>query len=50
MVRVLIDAGADIFAMDHSKMTATQHASKNKHREVVALLMAKAAELKKTRK
>jgi ankyrin repeat protein len=50
MVRVLIDAGADIFAMDHSQMTATQHASKNKHREVVALLMAKAAELQKTRK
>jgi ankyrin repeat protein len=49
MARELIDGGADITAKDEDGMTAMQLAAKNKHRDVVALLLAKANELKKTK-
>jgi ankyrin repeat protein len=50
----LIDAGADITAKHPNSMgmgmTALQHATKKKHRDVVALLLAKAKELKNVNK
>jgi ankyrin repeat protein len=49
LVRELMDAGADITKKDEDGMTAMQLAAKNKHRDVVALLLAKANELKKTK-
>jgi ankyrin repeat protein len=50
IVRELIDAGADITFKDHNGKTALQHAAKNKHRDVVALLLAKSKEIKKANK
>jgi ankyrin repeat protein len=50
IVRELIDAGADIAFKDIKGMTALQHAAKHKHRDVVALLLAKANELKNANK
>jgi ankyrin repeat protein len=50
VVKVLLDAAADITAKDLGGKTALQHAAKNKHRDVVALLLAKAKELKKMNK
>jgi ankyrin repeat protein len=50
IVRELIDAGADITFKDRDGMTALQHAAKNKHREIVAMLLAKAKELKNANK
>jgi ankyrin repeat protein len=47
IVKELIDAGADLKFKDSDGKTALQHAAKNKHRDVVALLLAKAKELKK---
>lgn len=46
IVRELIDAGADIAFKDSTGKTALQHAAKHKHRDVVALLLAKAKEIK----
>jgi ankyrin repeat protein len=50
VVRELIDAGADIAFKDKTGRTPIQHAAKEKHRDVVALLLAKANELKKANK
>jgi ankyrin repeat protein len=50
IVRELIDAGADIAAKDSTGKTALQWAAKHKHRDIVALLLAKAKELKKMNK
>jgi ankyrin repeat protein len=46
VVRELLDAGADITFKDPTGKTALQHAAKKKHRDVVALLLAKAKEIK----
>lgn len=49
VVRELIDGGADISAKDTlSGFSPIKIAAKRKHREIVALLLAKANELKKT--
>jgi ankyrin repeat protein len=50
IVEALLAAGADITFKDDEGLTALQHAAKNKHREIVALLLAKAKELKKANK
>jgi ankyrin repeat protein len=50
IVRALLDAGADINAKDEDGKTALQWAAKHKHRDVVALLLAKANELKNANK
>jgi ankyrin repeat protein len=50
IVRELLDAGADITVKDDSGKTPTQRAAKEKHRDVVALLLAKAKELKNANK
>jgi ankyrin repeat protein len=50
IVRELIHAGADMTLKDEDGMTALQHAAKHKHRDVVALLLAKAKELKNKNK
>jgi ankyrin repeat protein len=47
IVRELLGAGADVTAKDEHGKTALQWAAKGKHRDVVALLLAKAKELKK---
>jgi ankyrin repeat protein len=49
-VRELIDAGADITFKDDDGRTALQWAAKLKHRDVVALLLARAKELKNANK
>jgi ankyrin repeat protein len=46
VVKELIDAGADITATFNG-VTAMKYAAKKKHRDIVALLLAKASELKK---
>jgi ankyrin repeat protein len=50
IVRELLDAGADITVKDDDDMTALQWAAKGKHRDIVALLLAKAKELKNANK
>jgi ankyrin repeat protein len=50
IVGELIDAGADISFKDKYGMTALQYAAKQKHRDVVALLLAKAKEIKNANK
>jgi ankyrin repeat protein len=52
VVRELLDAGADITAKTKGGdgLTALQLAAKHKHRDVVALLLAKAKELKNANK
>jgi ankyrin repeat protein len=50
IVKELIDAGADITEKDLQGKTALQIAAKRKHRDVVALLLAKAAVLKNANK
>jgi ankyrin repeat protein len=50
VVRELIDAGADITFKDDDGRTALQWAAKLKHRDVVALLLARAKELKNANK
>jgi ankyrin repeat protein len=50
IVRELIDAGADITFKGEDGMTAMQWAAKGKHRDIVALLLAKAKERKNTNK
>jgi ankyrin repeat protein len=50
VVKELINAGADITAMDFGEKTALQHAAKHKHRDIVALLLAKAKGLKSVNK
>jgi ankyrin repeat protein len=47
IVRELLGAGADVTAKDEHGKTALQWAAKGKHRDVVALLLAKATEQKK---
>jgi ankyrin repeat protein len=46
VVKVLIDADADVTFKDEDGMTALQHAAQRKHRDVVVLLLAKVKELK----
>jgi ankyrin repeat protein len=46
IVRDLIDAGADITAKTKDGKTALQLAAKNKHRDIVAILLSKTNELK----
>jgi ankyrin repeat protein len=51
IVEALLAAGADITFKDRGDgKTALQHAAKNKHREIVALLLAKATEIKNANK
>jgi ankyrin repeat protein len=50
VVRELLDAGADITAKDSDNRTAIQVAAAEKHRDVVALLLSKAKELKNANK
>jgi ankyrin repeat protein len=50
VVRELLDAGADFAAKDDDGRTALQHAAKEKHRDVVALLLAHANKLKRANK
>jgi ankyrin repeat protein len=50
IVRELVDAGADVNAKDSAGRTPLQWAAKAKHRDVVALLLAKAKELKNAKK
>jgi ankyrin repeat protein len=50
VVKVLVDADADISAKNDVGRTPLQAAAQGKHREVVALLLAKANELKKANK
>jgi ankyrin repeat protein len=50
IVRELIDAGADIAMKNDDGMTALQCAARCKHRDIVALLLAKANELKRKAK
>jgi serine/threonine-protein phosphatase 6 regulatory ankyrin repeat subunit B len=50
VVRDLLDAGADIAFKDHNGQTALQHAAQFQKRDVVALLLAKAKELKNANK
>jgi ankyrin repeat protein len=50
IVEALLAAGADINAKGDDGKTALQHAAKHKHREIVALLLAEAKELKKANK
>jgi ankyrin repeat protein len=50
IVRELLDAGADITEKDDEGLTALQVAAKEKHRDVVALLLAHANKLKKANK
>jgi ankyrin repeat protein len=54
VVKELVDAGADITSKDINGKSAlhhaTRHAAKHKHRDIVALLLAKAKELKSANK
>jgi ankyrin repeat protein len=50
IVEALLAAGADIREKDADGMTALQHAAKNKHRDIVAMILAKANELKNANK
>jgi hypothetical protein len=50
IVRELLDAGADITAKARDNRTVLQVAAAGKHRDVVALLLAKANELKNANK
>jgi ankyrin repeat protein len=51
IVEELLDAGADITFKDrYEGMTALQHAARRKHRDIVALLLAKVKELKNVNK
>jgi ankyrin repeat protein len=50
VVRELIDAGVDINAKDNFGKTAVQYAAMGKHRDIVALLLAKTKELKNVNK
>jgi hypothetical protein len=50
VVRELLDAGADITAKDRDNKTAIQAAAAGRHRDVVALLLARSKELKMANK
>jgi ankyrin repeat protein len=50
IVRALLDAGADITYKDEDGKIALQWAAMHKHRDIVALLLAKANELKNANK
>jgi ankyrin repeat protein len=50
IVEALLAAGADINAKGDDGKTALQHAAKHKHRDIVALLLAKARDIKNANK
>jgi ankyrin repeat protein len=50
IVSELLAAGADIACKDDDGLTALQHAAKNKHREIVVMLLTEVTEIKKANK
>lgn len=50
VVKVLLEAGADVGARDGFRKLAMHHAAEGKHREVAEVLLAKANEIKKANK
>jgi ankyrin repeat protein len=50
IVEALLAAGADIREKDDEGLTALQHAAKHKHRDIVAMILAKARDIKNANK